>query len=738
MKIIAQIITYSLFSHFSYCQKTDGKESLNLGFETIENSKAVGWDNFGNDGYTISLDPNTVKNGKHSAYIASDAEGSGFKAWGFTLPENYAGKKITLTGYIKTEGISDGYAGLWMRIDPRVAFDNMNNRGIKGTTDWQKYEVTLKMDPEKTTQLVIGGLLVGKGKMWLDDLSITIDKKDISKAKIHKGKSYPADSDKEFDQGSNITHIPSSQHNLESLKALGLIWGFTKYYHPAVAQGDHNIDFELFRVLPKILATKSSIQRDAVLVNWIKSLGNISPGDSKDELDSTEIKFRPDLDWIENSNFSAELKSLLLNLKDAKRSEEHYYIALEPSVGNPNFKHEKAYQAMPYPDAGFRLLALYRYWNIIQYYFPYKNLIKEDWKDVLETFIPKLIAAENETKYHLRMLELIASIHDSHAGLRTQAMFRHFGEKFAATEFTFIENKAVLTGFYNDSLGALTGLQIGDVLLSINEEKVDDFVKRRLVHIPASNYPTQLRNMSANLVRTNNATLDIQYERNGKVESTILNTYSKNQVNIYKRFSVITESYKDISENIAYINNGSLKRDEISEIQKKIKGKKGLIIDIRNYPSDFPIYQLSKILAPSKEAFVKFSKGNIQTPGLFTYTKPLYAGSKNKGHFKGQIVLLINEVSQSSAEFHSMAYQTIPNSIVIGSTTAGADGNISSIILPGGLKSVISGIGVYYPDGKETQRIGIVPDIEVKPSIQGINEGRDELLEKAIELINKG
>lgn len=48
---------------------------------------------------------------------------------------------------------------------------------------------------------------------------------------------------------------------------------------------------------------------------------------------------------------------------------------------------------------------------------------------------------------------------------------------------------------------------------------------------------------------------------------------------------------------------------------------------------------------------------------------------------------------------------------------------------------MISGIGIYYPDGTETQRVGIVTDIEVKPTIDGIKAGRDELLEKAIELI---
>jgi len=50
---------------------------------------------------------------------------------------------------------------------------------------------------------------------------------------------------------------------------------------------------------------------------------------------------------------------------------------------------------------------------------------------------------------------------------------------------------------------------------------------------------------------------------------------------------------------------------------------------------------------------------------------------------------------------------------------------------------MISGIGVYYPDGKETQRLGIVPDLVVKPTIEGIKKGKDELLEKAIELIRE-
>jgi C-terminal processing protease CtpA/Prc len=84
-----------------------------------------------------------------------------------------------------------------------------------------------------------------------------------------------------------------------------------------------------------------------------------------------------------------------------------------------------------------------------------------------------------------------------------------------------------------------------------------------------------------------------------------------------------------------------------------------------------------------------------------------------------------------------MAYSVIPNSLVIGSTTAGADGDRSQFFLPGGITTFITGTGIYYPDGRETQRCGVKPDIIVKPNIESIKQKKDVVLEKAIELIEK-
>ena len=117
-------------------------------------------------------------------------------------------------------------------------------------------------------------------------------------------------------------------------------------------------------------------------------------------------------------------------------------------------------------------------------------------------------------------------------------------------------------------------------------------------------------------------------------------------------------------------------------------------------------------------------------------TQPLSVGADNPDYYKGKVVVLVNEFSVSQAEYTAMAFRGAPNAVVMGSNTAGADGNISEIRLPGGIKTAISGIGVFYADGRATQQIGIVPDIVVQPSIAGIAAGRDEVLDRAIEVIS--
>ena len=281
--------------------------------------------------------------------------------------------------------------------------------------------------------------------------------------------------------------------------------------------GNYNWDFELFRISPKIIEAKNRNERDEYLVKWIKSLGEFEQikGETKEK---AEIKIKPDLDWITNSKFSTDLILALTNVKNAKPTDENYYIGLHKGIGNPDFKNEATYSDMKYPDAGFRLLSLYRYWNIIQYYFPYKNLIGEDWKNVLSEFIPKFVNAKNEIEYKLAVLELIARVHDTHANIwgRDITLTNYWGINYAPLEITFIEEKAIVTDYFDEQLGQETGLIIGDNITKINNELVTNIIKGKLKYTPASNYSTQLRDLAKKLLRTNDTILNIEFVRNGK------------------------------------------------------------------------------------------------------------------------------------------------------------------------------------------------------------------------------
>ena len=159
-----------------------------------------------------------------------------------------------------------------------------------------------------------------------------------------------------------------------------------------------------------------------------------------------------------------------------------------------------------------------------------------------------------------------------------------------------------------------------------------------------------------------------------------------------------------------------------------------MILDIRNYPAEFVVFALGSLLVEQPTPFARFTAGDLGNPGAFKWAAQTSL-TPQPPHYSGKVVVLVDETSLSQAEYTAMAFRAAPQAIVVGSTTAGADGNVSQISLPGGLRTAISGIGVFYPDKRPTQRIGIVPDVEIRPTIDGIRAGRDEVLEEGVRQI---
>lgn len=551
-----------------------------------------------------------------------------------------------------------------------------------------------------------------------------------------KNKTYRADLDKEFDSGSNIEMPELTENLIGSLELLGKTWGFLKYYHPEIAKGNYQWDYELFRFLPKFLEASDSSEKERLLLSWIMSLGAVEKC-TKCKQTISDAFLKPDLQWINGSIKSKSLKDGLNYIYQNRNQGKHFYIKMAPRVGNPDFENEYAYFNMPYPDDGFRLLTLYRYWNMINYFYPYKHLTDKYWGEVLKEYIPVFLNAQNDLEYELAFIQLIGEINDTHANLigGKNKIYDWKGRNYPPVHLRFIEDKLVVVDYYNPELRSEAGLEIGDVITKIGGQTIDKIISDVSKYYPASNEPTRLRNISADILRSQKNEIEIEFLRNEKYKTKIIKLYPRTDLNVYSWYRNTKEkSYRLLDNNIGYITLRTIQDEDIQKIKDEFKNTRGIIIDIRNYPSTFVPFKLGTYFLSSSTPFVKFTKGNLNNPGEFTFTRKLVI-PKSKNHYSGRLVVLVNEITQSQAEYTAMAFRANGKTTIIGSTTAGADGNVSAIMLPGGLKTMISGIGVYYPDGKETQRVGIIPDIEVKPTINGIKSGKDELLEKAIELI---
>lgn len=731
------IFTFLLlyFSLILFAQPTPN-QNLNLSFDKTDSAGRItgcGYQ-WAKDGYYTYKDDSIKIDGPNSIRIQNEtaATDGKFATVLFSLPANFSAKKITLKGFIKTENVNNGYAGLWLRADAGAnvaAFGNLGESAPKGKTDWKNYSVTIKMDKD-VSKIIFGGLISGSGKAWFDKFELYADDKPIDKIEWQTLKSENTSAKSNVQLDSLLT-----KNQQENLYVLAKLWGFLKYHHPDVASGKDNFDNELFKIIQPVTNAPNAEKRNELLLNWINSLGNEMDYRMSKELPVKDVHIAPNLAWINDKHiFSDDLIKKLNSIYAHRNRSDNAYVKLMPGVLNPSFEGEEKYSAMTGDDDGLRMLGLFRYWNTIEYFYPSKYLIKENWDDVLKEFIPKFAADRASLGYKLNCLKLINRIHDTHASIYgDKELGDYFGINYSVVRARMIQSKLIVTHIIDSALAKDDLIRVGDEILTVNGKTIAQCHKDMEQILCASNPSAADRNFAtAFLLRGSGDSLAINYDHDGVVKNGRLTLYPMQTVNAAATKKYNAEpTYKLLNDSIGYITLATAKVDDLKTIFKTFENTKGIIIDIRNYPAAFMTFEMAKYIKPASSPFVKFTNGNIDNPGLFTFKYAVSNGVKNKDYYKGRIVILVDERTQSSAEYQTMALRTAPNAIVMGSQTAGADGNVSMVYFPGGFSSYISGIGVFYPDGKETQGIGIVPDIEVKPTVKGIKNGVDELLEKA-------
>lgn len=568
----------------------------------------------------------------------------------------------------------------------------------------------------------------------------------------------------------NLKSQINNNPNIDSLQISGLckVWGLIKFYHSDVtkkkidwdqiliknySQFTQKNDFELFNLkinnLIDTLGQKKNYKCsndflfNAIINNKLDKLDNFNFLS-----DSNTYKNRISFSWINDSIFSEKTKArlceILINYKpyDSKQLKGRLVVRHK----------ENKFKDLDSITEPYRILALFRYWNIINYFFPYKYLSDNDWDHVLLGAIPKFIEANSYEKYILELKQLSARINDSH-GYYSHSTYQYYKPRndlskindnktgYCPYEFRLIDDIVVVSKMISDS----TILNLGDTILSINNiDLVDyrnklkksksqsttqaeiDYYERGMSNFYGSKFVFKVVKNSDTISLTESIVLDLETKTNSRFKKP--------------------PYYYPLNDNSGYIDLTSIKLGAFKKAWSQFNKKRTIVFDLRGYPNSIVWLTIPHLLKSQSNHVASYYYPNKKYPGTYIdnqkgisyylwLAKPFVMFRKK---FKGKVIVLINSKAISQAETVCMMFKSYADDVTfIGTPTAGANGDISTVYLPGGISFNFSSLDWHYPDGKQLQRLGIIPDIYVKETIKGLKLGKDEILERAIQHIEK-
>ena len=704
-----------------------------LGFERrLPNGQPDGWMVSSTD--AVVLDGSEVASGRYAARISQEATSGGRNV---TLqipniPVNVAGEFVTLRGSLKLDEL-EGFATLFFTLADdtgALAFATMEQQQIQGTRDWQPYDVELALDP-RATRLNLGVALVGTGTLWADDLELLVDGIPFDQVTPIVAGPDVLSEDNEFDLGSNIEISDLTAEQIESLAVLGKLWGFLKYHHPDVVLGNRHWDYELFRVIPAVLDAANREELNAVLLAWARNLGEPERCDPCVD-PPLRSHLVPRIEWIsDTSSLGEDLSGYLSRVYDNRRQVNRQFY--KDTVFD--FSNELPYSELGFPDSGYRILALFRFWNIVEYWFPYRDLIDESWERVLRDSLPRFVASRDIESYDQEVLRLVARADDSHARIQAPPLrgLPPIGDCQLPVTFRFVENQLTVWAFAHATLGPASGLEVGDVVRSLDGRVVDNLIAQWSPLYGGSNEGSRLREISMRIGRGQCLPVPLELTRGGDALILMAERIPIESLEIVGRdgFDRAGDAFQLLTDDVAYLKLSSARTAEIPGYLESAVNARGLIVDIRNYPSEALVFALAGHFVKERTPFAGRTMPDLANPGAHLWIDPVLL-QPIEPYYSGRVVILVNEITQSMAEYTAMALRSGQNSVIVGSTTAGANGNVAAIPMPGGLEASISAVGVHYPDQRSTQRSGVSVDIHVEPTVDGTRSHRDEVLERAV------
>jgi C-terminal processing protease CtpA/Prc len=725
------------------------------GFESsADGALPTGWWLIGGDkGYAAAPDRDRPHAGRGSIRLGRSGGTGPADAFGsvatYLDASSYRGRRVRFSAAVRTRQPA-GRVGLVLRVDRAAgtgAFDNMANRPIRAE-DWQVHAIEADVAPD-ARGIFLGLIVAGEGTAWMDSVRI----EDIGPALaaptvVGTSGKRPREAPGPNDRPPRVI----SEVGRTNLSAFARAYGAVRNFHPSPQALQADWDRLAVRGVEAVEGARSPAALADALNHTFQPVAPTFRAWAAAAAPVAQVPTRPAegaqaLGWRHEAHPGVKGASPSPRVPERSGTFTAADIHVETLPGGvtihvplkvwegggtaaPGGTQPAAEELLSGHNRSTRLAAVISAWSALRDFFPYFDVVEVDWPEQLQRALRRAATNADDVAFVDTLREMVAALDDGHGSV--QYWRARTGRLPLA--FEVVEGRLLVVGA---DPGAAPGVRIGDEVESIGGRPVAALMLERTKLTSGS--PQWAGEMA-------------EYELLAGVPGT---TAELGVTGADGRQRTITLPYRDGSDarlseeprpepfaqlegGILYVDLTRMDSAALRDRLAELAAARGIVFDVRGYPRNSPWYLAHLTDAPIRSP-------SFDVPVM---TRPNLAGLRYDAHpwqipataprFTRNVVFLADERAISFSESVLGTVNNNKLARIVGSPTAGANGNLVELVLPGGYLVTWTGLKVVNQDGSQHHIVGIAPDVPVRPTIAGVRAGRDEVLERGLKLVREG
>lgn len=362
-------------------------------------------------------------------------------------------------------------------------------------------------------------------------------------------------------------------------------------------------------------------------------------------------------------------------------------------------------------------------WPVLQHFYPYREQMR-GWPDALGTALAESRSVDNADEHRRLLQRLTFHLADGHVSVYPAARESGVGSAWLPIAVESVNGELIVSRAHG-----VDEIRPGDRISAIDGEPASEWLERELIHHSGSRaWRTYLAiNALLHGPQGDTRTLALRRDvRNLQYELTF-DQADRHETQDHPPSTTLAGG-------IAYVNLHGMPSETMAELIPALAKAPGVIFDLRGYPRDHGF--LAHLLkAPDDfQGWMRILLARAPDGELGMGAAYEWGLQPARPRIESPAVFLINHRALSYSESIIGLVKRHKLATLVGSNTGGANGNVLALHLPGGFVVRYTGMHVLGPDGEPFHATGIKPDIHVVPTVEGLKDGRDEVLERALQL----